>query len=224
MTIKEYREFGIKLSEELIKLIPIISSQDHYEGRENAKKTEKEWIRKFPDTFIFEGKEAKIAIPEEDDRSWIDFSIAYKEEFFPYNFKSASGATTDNIGGLKYIPFLIFNEREISYNEKNLTTEIIRFEKEEKVFDSANRDYFLICYCTKDSSTKIIPLLCIGKDDLKTNPKNLFQANFHTAKIDLDRSLSDGIDMIIEKFIEYQAKRAGCYLILKDEGIIQEQE
>ncbi|OGJ15723.1 hypothetical protein A3K73_04040 [Candidatus Pacearchaeota archaeon RBG_13_36_9] len=225
MNKQEYVSLGIRLCKELVELVPIISHTDHYEGRENAKAIEKDWISRVHSTFNFEGETAKVLTPERDDRFWTDFAIIYKEEFFPFNFKSGVGGTKDNISGLKYLRYLIFYDLDKEYNLKSITEEklakdIIKLKKGEISFNETNRDYFCVAYNIRSGNIKIIPISCIKSEDLATNPKNLFQADFHNADFEINRTLRESVDFIIEKFIEYNKKRAKPYLSFREAGIV----
>lgn len=225
MKRKEYLELGIEICKFLVDKYPITTQDKHYEGRRNAEKTEKEWGKKLPQTFEFRGKTASIIKPEKDDRFWTDFAIIYDGEFFPLNFKSGLGGTKDNISGLKYIRYLIFYDLDGEYNlksitEENLAKEIVKLKKKEKRFNENNRDYFCLAHNSETKEIKIIPVACLKQEDLTTNPKNLFQADFHNAKFDINRSLKDSVDFIIHNFINYNKKRAKSYLIFKMAGLV----
>lgn len=223
MDRKEYLKLGINLANELIKKYPIKKHSEHYEGRKNAEKTEKEWMKKIPEKFEFNGKSANIIKPKKDDRFWTDFAIIYNGEFFPFNFKSGLGGTRDNISGLKYIRYLIFYDLDEEYNLKSITEEklakeIVELKEGKKIFNETNRDYFCLAHNSKSGEIKIIPVACLMQKDLTTNPKNLFQADFHNAEFDITRSLKDSVDFIIKNFFDYNKKRAKSYLILREKG------
>lgn len=221
MNRKEYIELGIEICHELVRNVPIKTISKSYEGRQNAAEIEKEWISKIRN-FTHKGKEVKLLIKKEDDRFWVDFAFIYDGEFFPVNFKSGAGLTADNISGLKYIRYLIFWDMDREFNvcgmsEGGLAKSIILLLKKKIPFNNQNRDYFCLAHCTEDNSVKVVPVGCIHEEDLNTNPKNLFQANFHTCRI-VERNLKQMVAFIITKFIEYQYKRAAPYLIFKNEG------
>lgn len=227
MNKKAYLELGIALCNTLVKLVPIIPFKDSYEGRKNAEKIEKDWIKRLPRSFNYNNKQVKIITPNEDDRSWVDLIFIYDESFFPINFKAGLGETADNISGLKYLGYLLFNGVREDYSvpgissHKALAKRIIEIKKGVEELNLENRDYFCIAYNLENEIIKVIPISCMNEEDLIVNPSNVFQANFHTASFDINRTQKDSIDFIINKYIEYAKKKADAYILFKEAGLIE---
>ena len=225
MDYETYIDVGIKICQEFVRKHPIRIVGDSHEGRKNAEQIEKDWISRIED-FEFEGKQVNLIIKEEDDRFWVDFAFTYDGEFFPINFKSGAGRTADNISGLKYIRYMIFYDADLDYNIKSISEEllaknIVELLKNPNNLNLTNRDYFCLAHCTVDDSVKIIPVGQIESNDLNTNPKNLFQANFHTARL-TKRDIKEMVEFIIKKFLEYQKKRATSFLLFQDADFEEE--
>jgi len=222
MNREQYLQTGVALCKELVKSNPIQKLVISHEGRKNSESIEKAWVSKLSD-FVYDNKKVKVIVKEKDDRYWVDFALIYDGEFFPINFKSGEGKTADNISGLKYIKYLIFyclngNYDVTNINEKNLALNIVELLKGTAELDLHNRDYFCLSHCVVDNAIRVIPVGCIYEEDLVSNPKNLFQANFCTCRIKIRTNTKDMVSFIIKKFIEYQNKRAESYLIFKKAG------
>ncbi len=230
MNREEYINNAKEICNLFVREVPIIPVTKYYEGRKNSEETEKNWLKKIKNKeFKYNNKKVKLIIPEKNDRFWVDFAFVYDNEFYPINFKSGAGRTDDNISGLKYLRYLIFYDVNSEFkvrglrNEDKFSKKIILLLKGQEEFDNHNRDYFCLSHCTDDNSVRIVPIGCIHKDDLKVNPKNLFQVNFHTCRL-VNRTLKEMVSFIIKKYIEYQRKRAGAYLIFKEEGFDENSE
>jgi hypothetical protein len=226
MDRKEYLNLGIKLCNELVKRAPIVPITSHHEGRQNSAKIEKNWIKRLPTSFKFQNKKVKIILPEKDDRSWVDLSLIYDNKiFYPINFKASKGQTADNISGLKYLGFLIFNRVDKTFNvprvssHSNLAKRIAELIKK-RDYDLTNRDYFCMAYDINNENIRVIPVSSILSEHLKVNPSNIFQAKFHEAKFDINRNQKDAINFIIFKYVEYSKKRAEAYRFFKNQKLI----
>lgn len=222
MNREQYLEHGKLICDKLVSDHPIETVTRHHEGRKNAEETEKKWLQRVKKEFTFKDKQVRVFIPKKDDRFWLDFSFTYNGEFFPVNFKSGAGRTADNISGLKYLRYMIFYDLDSDYNIKqpashlDFSKRVVLLLKGEEPFDEHNRDYFCLSHCTDDDSVRVLPIGCVKNSDLKTNPSNLFQVNFHNART-TNRTLREMVHFIISKYVEYQKKKS-AYHVFKEEG------
>ena len=224
MDRSKYLKVGEEICKELVRLYPIRPAPKSHEGRTDATITEKDWISRIKN-FTYAGEPVKLLKTEDDDRVWVDFAFLYSGEYFPVNFKSGIGRTADNISGLKYIRYLLFYDVDSEFNvqgisEESIAKRITSLLRKEIRLDTHNRDYFCISHCSADNSVRIIPVGSIAEEDLATNPKNLFQVNFHTCRL-VKRDLRQMVAFVIKKFIEYQKKRADGYRIFTDAGFTE---